>query len=63
MKKACPGDCRQKGGEPGDEGTATGGNPPKRHKAGLVGPAVLVVELVRSILFRSSTRMSKTGGL
>jgi hypothetical protein len=29
---------------------------PERHKAGLVGPAVLVVELVRAALFRSPTQ-------
>jgi hypothetical protein len=29
---------------------------PKRHKAGLVGPAVLVVELVRAVLFRPPTQ-------
>jgi hypothetical protein len=31
---------------------------PKRHKAGLVGPAAFFVELDRSIMFRSQPRMS-----
>src|ERR1035437_7329948 len=57
MKKACPSDCRQERAEVREtKGRQLAGNPAKRHKAGLVGPAVLVVELVRPILFRSSAQ-------
>ena len=55
-EKTCLSDWCRAGGSHCGQGTAADRKSPRRHKAGLVGPAVLVVELVRPILFRSSTQ-------